>query len=73
MKWRLDDGQIEVVDDAMAEVLRQKMPAERMVMVGSAWRFARMWIEGAVRSQHGDWEEDRVAAEVRRRLNGGTA
>ena len=72
MKWRLDDGQIEVVDEAMAEVLRQKTPGERMVMVGSAWRFARMWTEGAVRSQHAEWEEDRVAAEVRRRLSGGT-
>mgnify|MGYP003416368647 FL=1 len=27
---RLDKGQIEVVDDAMAEVLRHKTPAERI-------------------------------------------
>lgn len=27
---RLDNGQIEVVDDAMAEMLRHKTPAERI-------------------------------------------
>lgn len=27
---RLDEGQIEVVDDATAEVLRRKTPAERI-------------------------------------------
>jgi hypothetical protein len=70
MKWRLDDGQIEVVDDAVAEALRRKTPGERVAMIGDAWRFALMWIEGAVRSQHEDWDEDQVAAEVRRRMCG---
>ena len=72
MKWRLDDGQIEVVDERVAEILRRKTPGERMAMVGAAWRSARIWIECAVRSQHQDWDEDRVAAEVRRRMRGGT-
>ena len=71
MKWRLDDGQIVVVDDAVAEILRRKTPGERMAMVGEAWRFARVWIEGAVRSQHPDWSEAQVAAEVQRRLTRG--
>ena len=29
-KLRLDDGRIEVVDDAVAEILRCKTPAERI-------------------------------------------
>ena len=33
MKWRLDKGQIEVVSDTMAEVLRAKMPTERVGML----------------------------------------
>ena len=73
MKWRLDDGQIEVVDDAVAEILRRKTPAERIAMVGSMWRFARAWVEAAIRSQHPDWDESRVKEELNRRFAGGTA
>ncbi len=70
MKWRLDDGQIEVVDDAVAEVLRRKTPGERIAMVGAAWRFARTWIESAVRSQHPDWNAGQVQREVAKKMSG---
>ena len=72
MKWRLDAGQIEVLDDAMADVLRRKSPGERMRLVGQAWRTARLWITAAVRSQHADWTEEQIQGEARRRLSGGT-
>jgi len=67
-KWRLDPGQIEVVDDAVAEILRRKSPGERMLMVGQGWELARQLIEAGIRSLHPDWDEQRVATEVRRRL-----
>lgn len=70
MKWRLDPGQIEVVDDAVAEVLRKKTSGQRMAMVGEAWESARAWIEGSVRSQHQDWSEEQIMAQVRWRLTG---
>ena len=73
MKWRLDDGQIEVVDEAVAEALRRKTPGERMAMTCRAWEFARTWVRAAVKSQHPDWDERAVEAEVRRRLSGGAA
>jgi hypothetical protein len=40
MRWRLDDGQIEVIDEAQAKVLRAKTPAQRVAMVGleEIWR-----------------------------------
>jgi len=63
--------QIEVVDDAMAEVLRAKTPAERLEMVGELWCSAREWIDSAVRWQHPEWDEAQVLAEVRRRMSGG--
>lgn len=71
MNYRLDDGQIEVIDDAMAEVLRAKTPGQRMLLVAQAWRTARMWIEAAVRSQHADWADGQIRAEVNRRMAGG--
>ena len=73
MKWRLDDGQIEVLDDEVAEVLRRKTPAERMALVGEAWDFARRWVRAAVRAEQPDWDESAVQAEVSRRLLNATA
>ena len=73
MKWRLDDGQIEVLDDAQAEALRRKTPAERIAMVSDAWRFCREWVSAAVASRHPDWDEAAVREEVNRRLLRGTA
>jgi len=72
MKWRLDDGQIEVVDDALAEVLRQKTPAERVAMIFDANRTMRQVLAGGLRTRHSDWPDERVLAEVARRMLGGT-
>lgn len=68
MKWRLDPGQIEVVDEAVAAVLRRKTPAERIALAAAAHRTARALLTARVQSQHPDWADDRVRAEVARRL-----
>ena len=68
MKYRLDPGQIEVVDDALAEVLRRKTPWERIGMVFSADRMARLLLEGSIRTRHPDWDDLRVAREIVRRM-----
>jgi hypothetical protein len=72
MQYRLDDGQIEVVDDAIAEILRRKTPAERVAMVFAANRTMRLLIEGHLRTYHPDWDEARVRAEIARRMILGT-
>ena len=69
-KFRLDAGQIEVVDDAVAEILRHKTPAQRVAMIFHCGRRVRGAIEGMVRDRHPDWNEDQVATEVKRRLTG---
>ena len=71
MKWRLDRGQIEVVDDRLAEVLRQRTPAQRVRMISQAHRTMRLVVEGGVRTRHPDWKDDRVKAEVVRRMTRG--
>ncbi len=70
MNWRLDFGQIEVVDDAVAEVLRHKTVTQRLAMVFAAHRMARMLIEGSLRSTHPDWSEDQIRSQASRRLLG---
>ncbi len=69
-KWRLDAGQIEVVDEAVAEILRRKTPAQRLAMGFAANRTARRIMEGGLKSQHPDWNDLRVRAEIARRMSG---
>jgi hypothetical protein len=73
IKWRLDPGQIEVLDDAMVEVLRKKTPAQRVAMIGAAHRTAKLMIAASVKRQHPDWDDAAVAREVARRLLRGTS
>ena len=65
---RLDQGQIEVVDDMMAEVLRRKTPAERMAIGNSLWRSARQLLMASVRDRHPDWDARRIQEEVAKRF-----
>ena len=70
MENRLDPSRIEVLDDDMVEVLRQKTPAERVEMVFDANRTMRLILEGHFRDRHPDWESDRIHAAIARRLLG---
>lgn len=69
---RLDRGQIEVVDDAMAEVLRKKTPAERIAIGFALWTAARRMLTAHLKKSHPDWDEYRIQAEVAKRLSHGT-
>ncbi|MCC7211555.1 MAG: hypothetical protein IT451_06835 [Candidatus Brocadia sp.] len=65
---RLDKGQIEVVDDAMAEVLRRKTPAERIRIGFNLWISARNMLMTHLKKTHPEWDAKRLAREVARRL-----
>lgn len=62
----------DVVDDAMARVLREKSPAERLKIADEMWRFARDMIRENVRAEHPEWNESDVERLVARRLSHGT-
>ncbi len=66
--FRLDDGQIEVVDPFVAECLRKKTFAERMEMVFEANRTMRLLIAGRLKTEHPDWSDEQIQAEVARRM-----
>jgi len=61
---RLDPGQIEVVDDAMAEALRRKEPWERIAIGFSLWRSARDMVAAHLSASHPKWREEPVRREV---------
>ena len=63
---------VEAMDDRMVEILRSKTPAEKIAMISATQRTARMLAAGGVRYQHPDWSEEKVQAEVWRRVTGGT-
>ncbi len=62
--------QFEVVDEDMAEVLRRKTPAQRLASAHAMWRYARDRLHNLLRSQHPNWTEPQLKAEMQRRMLG---
>ena len=60
---------MEILDDAMADILRQKTPVERLAIANGMWRFARDILTDTVAREHADWAEAEVQREVARRLS----
>jgi hypothetical protein len=69
-RWRLDVGQIEVIEDRLAEALRRKTPAQRVAMISEANETMRQLIAGGLRTRHPEWSDERIRAEVVRRMLG---
>jgi hypothetical protein len=63
---------IELLDEAIVEVLRKKTPAERLAMVFAANRTMRLRLEGHLRSCHPDWDSETVMQEIARRMSRAT-
>jgi hypothetical protein len=70
MKRSIDPSRIEAVDDAMAKILREKSPSQRLEMAFSAHRTARMLLLEGLRHQHADWTAEQLSREVARRMLG---
>ncbi len=70
-KRKLEPRQIEVVDNAMAEILRKKTPAERIQIGFSLWTSARKMLTVHLKSIHPDWDEEQISREVAKRLSHG--
>jgi hypothetical protein len=66
-----EERPIEMVDDAMAVILRSKTPAERVAMGGACWKTARAMTTTRVASLHPDWSEEQILKEAARRLLSG--
>ena len=70
-KIRLDRGQIEVVDDSVADVLRAKTAAERIRIGFDLWTSTRDMLLVHLRKTHPEWNAERIKQEVARRLSHG--
>jgi hypothetical protein len=67
----LDSGQIEVVDDEIAKVLRLKSGAERLRIASRIFSSARRMLIAHLQAEHPDWSQQQVAREAARRLSHG--
>ena len=68
---RLDHDQIEVMDEIMTEVIRRKMPAERLRIGFGLWTSTQKMLQSHLANQHPDRDAACVAREVVRRLSHG--
>lgn len=59
------------VSPIMAEIFRQKSPAERLEIAFRMWTGAREMVHSAVSQQHADWSVEAVNREVARRMSHG--
>ncbi len=62
---------MEVMDDVMSDVLRQKTEVERLRIAGRMWNSARVILRGAIRTEHPDWSIDQVNREIASRISRG--
>jgi len=62
---------MEILDDAMAEILRRKTPAERLAIANGMWKFAREMLRANIAREHPDWTNEEVNRLTARRLSHG--
>jgi hypothetical protein len=63
---------VEVLDEAMAEVLRQKRPQDRLRIGFNLWISAHNMLMTHIRHTHPEWDDKAVEREVARRMLYGT-
>ena len=63
---------VELLDEAVVEVLRGKTATGRVSMIFAANRTMRLRLEGHLRSRHPDWDTQTVMQEIARRMSRGT-
>ncbi len=63
----------EVMEDAMADVLREKSEAERLQIAGRMWLSAKAILRGAIQTEHPGWDSQQVNREIARRISHGAA
>ena len=62
---------IEMVDDQMAEVFREKSESERLAIAHGMWSSARTMICNILKDQHPEWDAHQIEHEAARRLSHG--
>ena len=62
---------VEMIDDAMADMLRGKTEVERLNIAGRMWRSARVILRAAIRAEHPEWDDPTIQSEIACRISHG--
>ena len=67
----INERNIEVIDDVMADIWRKKICAQKLLILCNMWSSAKKLLTGHLRSEHPDWDEEKIHGEVVKRLSHG--
>ena len=79
-KTRIDQGHqtlngrrlvVEVPDERMCQILKQKTEAERLAIASSLWIFASDMIRIGLKQEHPDWTKEDLDKQVAHRMSHG--
>ena len=68
---KLVERNIEILDDLMVQVLKNKTPQERLMIAFNMWSSAKKQLTDFLHSLHSEWSEKEIQQEVARRLSHG--
>ncbi len=68
---QINEGNIEVIDDRMAMIFREKTPQQRLAIAFGMWSSARIYLINYLKTEHPDWDDAVIQKEVARRLSHG--
>lgn len=68
---RLDNAQIEVIDDVMADIYKKKTSAQRLQVAFGLWHSAKIQLFNCIRSLHPEWDERQIQREIVKRISHG--
>ncbi len=62
---------IDVIDDIMVDIYKQKSPFERLKIAFGLWNSARTQLFHNLRSLWPDWDEEKIWREIAKRISHG--
>ena len=71
-QYKLKSVHIEVIDDIMIDIYKQKSSLERLKIAFGLWNSARTQLFYYLRSLQPDWDEEKIRKEMAKRISHGT-
>lgn len=68
---RIDERNIEIIDDIMVKILKEKTPQQRLAIAFNLWTSAKEQLMNYLRTEHPDWDVTMLQKEVAKRLSHG--
>ena len=70
---KLESIHIEIIDELMIDIFKQKSPLERLKIAFRLWNSAKTQLFHNLRSLHPDWDEKKIRRELAKRISHGAA